>query len=128
MAEIERKQVRESPKYKRIAEGIYRRGNALAVVVSLGINPKTGKRQQRWETLPEAAKLEDARKRRTALLRQRDKGELVVDPTKWTVAGYLAHWLDAHVVQNCDPNTEAHYRQAINARIVPLLGSGRSGR
>src|SRR3990170_6832198 len=107
-----------------MSEGIYRRGkqkDSWTIKISLGLDPDTGKYKDKWFSFKGTK--EEAKSERARLLHERDTGLLVADPSNWTLAQFLSHWLDTHVSQTVRPKTEVTYRSTIDRRIIPFLGS-----
>jgi len=100
---------------------IKKRGKgSYSVVVSLGRDPKTGKRRQQWVTIRGTKK--DAERRLSELLNQVDSG-IFVKPRKITVGEYLQQWLTDYAELHCSPKTIESYQQIINSHLMPELGS-----
>jgi integrase len=60
----------------------------------------------------------------TALQRDMDRGVRVPED-HWTVAGYLAHWLESVVRPDKAPKTYQGYELVVRLHIVPVLGRKR---
>ena len=66
----------------------------------------------------------EVREKMTALHRDMDRG-LRVPEEKWSVAGYLAHWLEHVVKPNKAPKTYQGYELVVRLHIVPVVGRKR---
>jgi len=78
-----------------MSEGIYKRGkqkDVWSIKIALGLDEETGKYKEKWYTFKGTKK--EAEQERRRLLHERDKGTLVTDPSNWTLAQFLGHWLD----------------------------------
>jgi integrase len=91
----------------------------FSIVINLGKDPKTGRRQQQWVTVKGSKK--DAEKRLAELLHQLDTGTFI-KPSKITTAEYLERWLKDYVLPNLSPRTAEGYESIINRHLVPGLG------
>ncbi|MCL4239710.1 MAG: site-specific integrase, partial [Dehalococcoidia bacterium] len=104
-----------------MAGSIRRRGaNTWELTVDLGRDPVTGRRQRRFESFNGTKKA--AQQRLTELLSTRDRG-IDIQPTKVTLAEYLARWLTDYAAVSVAPSTLARYRIAIDKHISAHLGS-----
>jgi integrase len=86
----------------------------------VGADPLTGKRRVRYASFKgtkKAAAIELAR-----LIAEQAAGN-GVDPTKATVAEFLATWLADWAKQNVSPLSFQHYEQMIRFYIVPRIGA-----
>ena len=90
-----------------------------AVVVSLGRDPLTGKRRQRWETVKGTKR--DAERRLTELLRQQDGGA-VATPGRMTTGEFLRRWLQDYAATNVRPRTYVDYARIVSGSLIPALG------
>jgi integrase len=98
---------------------ITKRGkNSYSIVLSLGIDPATGKRKQQWVSVKGTKK--DAEKRLSELLSQLDTGAFV-KPGKITLGEYLERWLK-DIRPNLAPSTFQTYQFFVNRHIRPALG------
>jgi integrase len=66
----------------------------------------------------------EVREKMTALQRDMDRGVRLPEE-KWTVGGYLEHWLENVVRPNKAPKTHQGYELVIRRHIVPVLGRKR---
>lgn len=103
---------------------IRRRGDKYYVVLELERDPDAPtKRRQRWVATTARTKKE-AEQERTKLLREIDTGTSL-EPSRMTVAEYLAHWLDTEASQRVRDTTLDNYRRLIRLHIAPFLGAKR---
>ena len=106
-----------------MAGQIIRRGERNFLVrVFLG-RDGSGTRKYHNETVKGSKK--DAEKVRTALLRKRDMGELVLEPTRMTVREYLEHWLETAARPRLTERAFEDYEGLIRRYVVPTLGAKR---
>jgi integrase len=66
----------------------------------------------------------EVREKMTALQRDMDRGVRVPDE-KWTVGGYLDHWLQHIVKPDKAPKTHQGYELVVRLHIVPVVGRKR---
>jgi integrase len=92
--------------------------NSYSIVLSLGIDPATGKRKQQWVSVKGTKK--DAEKRLSELLTQLDTGGFV-KPGKITLGEYLDGWLK-DIRPNLAPSTFQTYQFFVNRHIRSTLG------
>jgi integrase len=81
-------------------------------------DPETGKRKRKWHSFRggrRAAQLECAR-----LISEMERG-VYLEPSKTTLAAYLATWLE-HVRTQVSPRSHERYTELAQKNIVPLLG------
>ncbi len=90
-----------------------------AVVIDLGTDPLTGKRQQRWHTVKGGKR--DAQRHLAKLVNDLAEGRYV-DPVKLTVADYLQRWLQDYARVAVRPTTFQSYGEIIRKHIIPVLG------
>ncbi len=95
-----------------------RNGTSYQLIVELGLDPETGKRQQKCITFRGNKK--EAEEKLREILRQIDTGAFV-DPSKMTVAEYLDYWLEAYG-PNLAPRTLDGYSRIISLHLKPALG------
>lgn len=99
---------------------IRKRGkNSYTIVLSLGFDPATGKRNQQWVSIKGTKK--DAEKRLGELLHQLDIGAFA-KPSKLTLGGYLDQWLKDYCHASFAPHTVQSYGFFIERHIKPTLG------
>ena len=98
---------------------VVKRGDGYSVVVELDRDPMTGKRRQKWHS--------GYRTKRDA---ERALGEVVaalhagtyVEPSKQTVAEFVADWLAA-IAPTIRPATHYSYARNLRLHVLPRLGS-----
>lgn len=95
-----------------------KRGISWRIVVDIGIDPKTGNRKQKVETL-QGTKA-DAQKRLREILTSLDKG-IYTDAGKMTVSEYLQKWFEGHK-RDLSPSTARRYAGIIHQHLIPALG------
>ena len=96
---------------------IRRRGDKWVAVVELPRDPVTHKRRQRWIT---ADTRKEARKRRTELLAEIDKGGLT-QRADMSLNDYLARWLE-DVRHRVEATSWDIYARTVRLHIAPILG------
>ena len=84
--------------------------NSYTIVLSLGTDPATGNRKQKWISAKGTKK--EAEKRLAELLHQLDTGTFV-KPRKTTLADYLKQWLRDHCRLLKLGNLHLHIRHRI---------------
>ena len=100
---------------------IVKRGkNSYTVVLNMGKDPSTGKRNQQWVSVKGNKK--DAEKRLSEMLHQIDTGSFM-RPGKTTVAQFLDRWLKDYAWANLAPRTAEGYEHIIRRHLIPSLGS-----
>ena len=95
------------------------RKDSWTVQVYLGVDPVTGKKRYRSESVKGPKSL--AQRRLTAILREVDTG-IFVRPSGMTVAEYLEHWLREHVEGHVRNRTVESYRRTVRVHLIPRLG------
>jgi integrase len=99
---------------------IVKRGrNSWAVVISLGRDPQTDRKRQKW-----FGRFETRANAQTYLnhvLSQIQDGTWTV-PTKKTLAGFLDQWMRDYAASNVRPTTFASYDMIARKHLVPALG------
>ena len=99
---------------------IVKRGkNSYTIVLNMGKDPATGKRNQQWVSVKGNKK--DAEKRLSEMLHQIDTGSFMA-PGKTTVKDFLERWIEDYS-PNLSPRTSEGYREVIRTQLVPSLGS-----
>jgi integrase len=99
---------------------IVKRGkNSYTVVLNMGKDPSTGKRNQQWVSVKGSKK--DAEKRLSEMLHQIDTGSFM-RPGKTTVKDFLERWLEDYS-RNLSPCSSERYRQIVRTHLVPNLGN-----
>ena len=94
--------------------------NSYTIVLSLGIDPSTGKRKQQWVSVKGTKK--DAEKKLAELLHQLDTGTFI-KPDKTTLGGFLERWLKDYAWPNLAPRTAEGYENIIQRHLIPSLGN-----
>ncbi len=90
------------------------------IVVDVGRDPETGKRQQQWHTVKGTKR--NAQKMLNEILVAMDKGTYV-KPNRLTLGEWLGQWLDSYVVMHTTPRTQESYHSIIHIHLLPSLGS-----
>jgi integrase len=100
---------------------IVKRGkDSYSVVISLGLDPTTGKRKRQWVAVKGSKK--DAEKKLSDMLHQIDTGTFI-RPSKTNLATYLETWLTDYVRANLSPKTAEGYEHIFHKYVVPALGN-----
>ena len=94
--------------------------NSYTIVLTLGVDPTTGKRKQQWVSVKGTKK--EAEKRLAELLHQLDNGTFM-KPGKTTLGEFLERWLMDYVWPNLAPRTAEGYETIIRQHLSPKLGS-----
>jgi integrase len=100
---------------------IRKRGGAWSVVVDTGRDPGSGRRRQKWHSGFRTRK--DAQRALADILSRLDRGTYV-EPSRQTVAEYLAEWLAA-IRTRVRPGTWESYERNVRSHIDPAIGSTR---
>ncbi len=98
---------------------IRKRGSSWTIVVDIGKDPVTKKRERLWRSVKGSKR--DAERELNRILTERDTGNFV-KPNKVTIAEYLEKWLETYVSTNVRPKTAEGYHSKIRAHIIPELG------
>lgn len=93
--------------------------NSYTIVLSLGIDPATGKKKQQWVSVKGTKK--EAEKRLADLLHQLDTGTFM-KPSKTTLGEFLERWLEDYR-PNLSPRGFERYEGIIRGHLIPGLGS-----
>ncbi len=93
--------------------------NSYTIVLSLGVDPATGKKKQQWVSVKGTKK--EAEKRLADLLHQLDTGTFI-KPSKTTLGEFLERWLEDYR-PNLSPRGFERYQGIISSHLVPGLGS-----
>jgi len=101
-------------KQKHQAEGSW------TIVLSLGLDPQTGKRKQQWLTV--RGSKHEAEKKLRELLTENDRG-MLIKPSKTTLAVFLDRWLKEYAWPNLAPRTAEGYEHMIRKYMIPGLGN-----
>ncbi len=99
---------------------IRKRGGSWAVVLSLGRDPVTGKRRQRWVAVPGSR--QNAERRLAELLQEYHTGGLI-EPSKMTLAEFLRRWMDQYARVNVGESTLQRWDRIIETHLIPALGA-----
>ena len=94
--------------------------NSWSIVLDVGRDPSTGRRQQRWISVKGTKKI--AERRLGELLHQLDTGSFV-QPTKTTVGEFLRQWMRDYVTNNVRPRTAEGYKTIVEGQVIPSLGN-----
>lgn len=94
--------------------------NSYTIVLSLGVDPNTGKRKQQWISVKGSKK--DAERKLGELLHQLDAGTFI-NPGKTTVAEFLEKWLSDYVRPNLSPRGFERYESIVRLHLAPGLGN-----
>jgi len=97
---------------------VRRRGKTWAVVVDVG-RDETGRRRQRWHSGYGTRR--EAQEALTDILARIQQGAYV-EPSKRTLAVFLAEWLDS-IRATVRPSTWAAYKMLTEVHIIPALGT-----
>jgi len=97
---------------------IRKRGSKYSVVVDIGIDPSTGKRQQKWFSGYDTNK--GAESDIARIITEIEKGMLML-PSDMALKDYLLMWIDKRR-NKLSPSTVSGYLIMINKHIVPALG------
>jgi len=98
---------------------IKRYKNSYTIVLSLGVDPATGKKKQQWVSVKGSKK--EAEKRLADLLHQLDTGTFM-KPSKTTLGEFLERWL-VDYRPNLSPRGFERYEGIIRGHLIPGLGS-----
>jgi hypothetical protein len=93
--------------------------NAWAIVLDIGRDPATGRRQQKWKTIHGPKK--DAQRELNRLLHEIDTGSYI-EPSRTTLGKYLKEWLESYARTNVAPKTFERYQEIVECHLVPALG------
>ena len=94
--------------------------NSYTIVLSLGVDPTTGKKKQQWISVKDTKK--EAEKRLAELLHQLDNGTFM-KPSKTTLGEYLERWLKDYAWPNLAPRTAEGYEHIIRRHLILSLGN-----
>jgi len=94
--------------------------NSYTIVLSLGVDPASGKHKQQWISVKGTKR--EAEKKLADLLHQLDTG-MFMKPGKTTLAEYLEQWLKDYAKPNLAPRTAEGYESIVRCHIVPSLGN-----
>ncbi len=91
-----------------------------SIVIDVGRDPQTGKRQQQWHTVRGTKK--EAETKLREVLDALEKG-VYVKPSKMTVGQWLEEWLASYATLHVSPRTYEGYRFLVRRHIIPALGA-----
>ena len=89
------------------------------IVLSMGLDPATGKRKQQWIAVK--GNKRDAERKLVELLGQLENGTYV-KPNKLTIGAFLERWLMDYAKPNLSPRTVEGYEHMVHKHIIPSLG------
>jgi integrase len=98
---------------------VVKRGNGYSVVVELDRDPITGKRRQKWVSGYRTKR--DAERALPKIVDSLHEGTYV-EPTKQTLADFVADWLTA-IKPTIRPSTHYSYDRNLKLHVLPQLGS-----
>lgn len=90
-----------------------------AIVLDVGHDPITKKRQQKWHTVRGTKR--DAQREMTRLLNELRTG-VYVEPSKVRVRDYLDRWLADYARASVAPKTFERYAEIVRCHLAPALG------
>lgn len=93
---------------------------SYSIVLELGTDPNTGKREQKWITVRGTKR--EAERELARRLTEVNTGSFV-DPGKITVEAFLEKWLSDYAVVNVSPATLQRYKSIVKHHLTPALGS-----
>jgi len=100
---------------------IKRKGSKnYTIILQLGLDPSTGKRQQQWITAGHSKR--EAERQMAELIHQMDTGTFV-KPNKNSFAKYLEEWLKDYAWPNLSPRTAEGYESIVRCHLIPALGN-----
>jgi len=94
--------------------------NSYTIILSLGVDPVTGRRKQQWISVKGSKK--DAERKLGELLHQLDAGTFI-NPGKTTVAEFLEKWLSDYAQPNLSPRGFERYASIVRVHLAPGLGN-----
>lgn len=99
---------------------ITKRGkHSWAVVIYIGRDPQTGKKQYKWHSVKGTKK--QAEKEMAALVNSLETGSYI-KPKKTTLGLYLEQWLQDYAATNTAPRTYERYEEIVRLHLIPNLG------
>ena len=101
---------------------VFQRENGSFVLAINTIDPGTGKRVRRWETLKAKNKTEAHNEANVRIAKLAD-GDML-DPDKVTLSLFLERWLD-HIKTAIEARTHERYSELCRSNIGPQLGATR---
>ncbi len=90
-----------------------------ALILDVGRDPATGRRQQKWHTVRGTKR--DAQREMARLLTELASGSYI-EPAKLLVRDYLARWLADYARQNVSAKSFERYAEIVNCHLSPALG------
>jgi integrase len=100
---------------------IKKRGKtSWTLIFDLGPDPKTGRRRQRWETIPDCGK-RAAQRILNSRLANIEEGTYTA-PSDILVEEFLSRWLEAWAKQHTSPRTFERYEEIVQKHLSPALG------
>jgi integrase len=94
--------------------------DTYSIILSLGIDPISGKRKQKWVTVKGTKK--DADRELNRLINDFENGG-IADSKSVTVQEWSTRWLAQVVSRNCRQRTVDSYESICRIHIAPVLGS-----
>lgn len=91
-----------------------------AIVIDLGRDPATGRRQQKWHSVKGTKR--DAQKELARLVHEYNTGAYV-EPSKLNLGEYLRQWLADYAQGRVAARTFDRYEEIIRLRLSPALGA-----
>ena len=91
-----------------------------SIVIDVGRDPRTGKRQQQWHTVRGTKK--EAETKLRELLQSLETGGYI-KPSKLTLGDWLEHWLESYAALHVSPRTYEGYKFLVRRHIIPALGA-----
>lgn len=98
---------------------IRKRGSTYSIVVDIGKNPETGKRQQKWFSGYKTKK--EAQTDLAKIVTELEENTFII-PSTSTMKEYLDYWIEQRE-SNLSPTTLYSYKLMIKTHIVPELGN-----
>lgn len=111
----------KQPTTEELPDGIELLDNGRYKLDVYVLDPRTNKRKRKRKTCPKQTTLEQAVALRDALIRE-IQGEPQPKPSRQTVAGYAAKWIERKAPR-LKPATERLYRSILDDRVIPVLGT-----
>jgi integrase len=96
------------------------RGNGFRLMVYLGRDLVTGKKQYKTETVKGTKR--EAQRRLAQMVTEVDRG-ITIKPKKMTVREYLLQWLEDYAKVNVRPRTHERYEEICRLHLIPALGA-----
>ncbi|MDO8636750.1 MAG: site-specific integrase [Dehalococcoidia bacterium] len=100
---------------------IRKRGkDSWTVVISLGHDPSSGKRLQKWVSIKGTKR--DAEKALAEFIHSIEEGSYI-KPHRLTVGEWLNQWLESYAGLHSSPRTAENYGSVIRRHLIPSLGA-----